>query len=122
MLKRHLTVPVRADIADALSWSRQYFGEQGRDRYEALIFTAIDDVVKRPSHPASKQHMGHRAGVRSWHLRLSRSHVPPDMGRVESPRHVLFYRVMGGVVVIGRLLHERMDLKRHLPARVWRSQ
>jgi len=122
MFNRRLTVPVRADIADALSWSRQYFGEQGRDRYEALIFAAIDDIVRSPEHPASKPHTRHGTGVRSWHLRLSRNHVPPEVGRVESPRHLLFYRVMRGVVVIGRLLHERMDLRRHLPPRVWRGQ
>jgi len=122
MYDRYVTDSARADIADALSWSRQYFGARRRDRYEALIAAAIDDVVAYPKHPAAKLHTKYGVGVRSWHLRLSRSRVPPEVGHVESPRHLLFYRVMGGVVVIGRLLHERMDLRRYLTPRVWRGQ
>jgi len=122
MFDHRLTPFARADLDSVLEWSARYFGEQGRDRYEALIFAAIADVRRFPNHPASKHHPQYGRGVRSWHLRLSRSHVPPDVGQVESPRHLLFYRVMGSVVVIGRLLHERMDLKRHLPSRVWRGQ
>jgi len=85
-----------------------------------LIFAAIRDISRYPDHPAAKRHPRYGVGVRSWHLRLSRDHVPFDVGRVESPRHLLFYRVIREVVVIGRLLHERMDLKRHLSPRVWR--
>jgi len=120
-MKGYLLLPyAESDLSDILARSYWRFGELGRERYETLIFAAIADIARFPDHPASKQHPSYGRGVRSWHLRLSRSHIPPDVGRVESPRHVLFYRVMGGVVVIGRLLHERMDLKRHLPARVWR--
>jgi len=122
MLEHLLTNSARADFASTLEWSYRYFGERGRLRYNALVFTAIDDIRRWPDHPASKAHPKYGAGVRSWHLRLSREHVPPELGRVDSPRHLLFYRMMGGVVVIGRLLHERMDLRRHLPPRVWRGQ
>jgi len=122
MLDHRLTPFARADLDSVLEWSADYFGELGRERYETLISAAVADLSRFPDHPASKLHPRYGRGVRSWHLRLSRSHIPPEVGRVESPRHVLFYRVMSGVVVIGRLLHERMDLKRHLPPRVWRGQ
>jgi len=114
-----LTAFVRDDLDSVLEWSGRYFGELRRARYETLIFAAIADIRRFPNHPAAKKHPRYGVGVRSWHLRLSRNHVPLEVGRVDSPRHLLFYRVMGGVVVIGRLLHERMDLRRHLPSRVW---
>jgi len=121
MLDHLLTDSARADVNSILDWSYRHFGRVGWRRYNELILAAIADIRRFPDHPASKLHPKYGRGVRSWHLRLSRSHVPPEVGRVESPRHVLFYRVMRGVVVIGRLLHERMDLRRQLSPRVWRQ-
>jgi plasmid stabilization system protein ParE len=42
--------------------------------------------------------------------------VKKSVGKVKQPRHSLPYRTLaGGPVEIGRVLHDGMDLKRHLP-------
>jgi toxin ParE1/3/4 len=56
------------------------------------------------------------ASIRSWHLRLSREHVNPSVGIVRRPRHFLVYRLEPDLVVVGRLLHDAMELARHLDA------
>lgn len=35
-------------------------------------------------------------------------------GIVRHPRHFLIYRMQGGQLVIGRVLHDAMELARHL--------
>lgn len=54
--------------------------------------------------------------ARTYHLRHSRDHVDDTVGRVRRPRHFLLYRMRSdGDVEIARVLHDRMDLERHLP-------
>ncbi|MGZ3383204.1 MAG: hypothetical protein ACXVBB_23545 [Isosphaeraceae bacterium] len=56
------------------------------------------------------------AAARTYHLRNSRDRVKKSIGRVQRPRHFLLYRTTDdGKVEIGRVLHDGMDLTRHLP-------
>jgi toxin ParE1/3/4 len=56
--------------------------------------------------------------VRSWHLRGSRYHTDGDV--VRRPRHFLIYRVDNDIFVVGRVLHDAMELRRHVAAnRSW---
>lgn len=43
-------------------------------------------------------------GIFTWHLRLSRSHLPVGVGSVHRPRHFVLYRQVGDVVEIVRVL------------------
>jgi toxin ParE1/3/4 len=53
------------------------------------------------------------ADIRSFHIRHSRDESRE--GPVASPVHVIFYRmVQPGVIEIARVLHERMEPKRHI--------
>jgi toxin ParE1/3/4 len=101
-----------SDIIDILTWSQQQFGEQARTRYEKLIATAIRDITANPTRPGSAQRPELGEGVRSWHLRGSRTDTPG--GVVRRPRHFLIYRVEGDILVIGRILHDAMELRRHI--------
>jgi len=102
----------RADVVGILLWSEGEFGRAARDRYEVLIFTAFADIAANPYRVESRARpeLGHDA--RSWHLRLSRERARTPTGVVSQPRHIIFYRLEAGVVVIGRVLHERQDLRR----------
>ena len=103
------------DIEAILEWSHEHFGERGRLRYEALLARAIIDVVADPS-AASHARPEIAAAARTYHLRHSRDHVNPAIGKVRQPRHFLLYRLCDdGRVEIGRVLHDSLDLKRHLP-------
>lgn len=110
-----LTHAARADIISILAWSHEQFGEQARKRYEALIATAIRDAASRSGDVGHMPRPELGPGVTSWHLSHSRGRAPG--GRVQKPRHFLICRREGDTLVIGRLLHDAMDLRRHIDAR-----
>ena len=107
-----LTHTAQADILSILAWSHDQFGEEARKRYEALITTAIRDAA-RAGHDASlrdRPELGD--GVFIWHLAQSRSRSPG--GNVYRPRHLLICRRDGDILVVGRVLHDAMELRRHV--------
>jgi toxin ParE1/3/4 len=118
MARLRLTGPAEQDIASILDWSAGHFGDAGRRRYEALIETALRDVADEPGRPGSRElPETFGPGRRVYHLRLSRHRARTSDGRVGAPRHMLVYRtIVPETVVILRVLHDSMDLVRHLPA------
>jgi len=105
------------DIQAILAWTHEQFGAQGRLRYEALLVRAIHDVAENPQRTGSQARPEIAAAARTYHLWHSRDRVDPASDRVHRPRHFLLYRICrDGHVEIGRILHDRMDLARHLPA------
>ena len=118
MADYRLTQTARADIVSILAWSHEQFGEQALKRYEALIATAIRDAASRSDDggPTVRPELGE--GVFTWHLARSRGRTPG--GRVHRPRHFLVCRRDGDTLVIGRVLHDAMDLRRHVdPRQTW---
>jgi toxin ParE1/3/4 len=104
------------DIEAILRWTNEEFGENARIRYEALLIRAIEDVAEAPERPGSHDRPEIAPSARTYHLRFSRDRVKKPIKKVERPRHVLLYRTaIDGRVEIGRVLHDGMDLERHLP-------
>ncbi|MFZ2649701.1 MAG: type II toxin-antitoxin system RelE/ParE family toxin [Burkholderiaceae bacterium] len=103
----------QADVIDILAWTQAQFGEAARLRYESLIVAAFRDVATQPDRPGSIERPELGAGVRTWHLRLSRDHVGTGAGVVRRPRHFLIYRLEPALLVVGRVLHDAMELARH---------
>jgi len=99
-----------------LAWTHEQFGHQARLRYELLLVRAILDVAD-DAHRSGSQHRPEIAhDARTYHLWHSRSRVEPACDRVGRPRHFLLFRVReNGLVEIGRVLHDQVDLARHLP-------
>ena len=116
MFRYRLSNAAQGDVLDILAWTDELFGEVARLRYESLIVAALRDVARQPDRPGSLARPELGASVRSWHLRLSREHVNPSVGIVRRPRHFLVYRLEPDLVVVGRLLHDAMELARHLDA------
>lgn len=114
MAEYRLTHAARADIVSILAWSGEQFGEEARKRYEALIATAIRDAASRIEDIGHTYRPELGEGVFSWHL--SRSRVRSLGGQVRRPRHFLICRHDGDVLVIGRVLHDAMDLQRDVDA------
>ncbi len=120
MLRYRLSDAAQADVIDILAWTQAQFGEAARLRYESLIVAALRDVATQPGRAGSIERPEFGAGVRSWHLRLSRDHVATGAGVVRRPRHFLIYRVEPPLLVVGRVLHDAMELARHLdPEASW---
>lgn len=112
MTRFRLTASAQSDIVDVLSWSQENFGALARERYEALISAAIRDAASRSGDlgPVPRPELGE--DVLTWHL--TRSRERPTGGRVKRPRHFLLCRREGDVLVVGRVLHDSMDLARHV--------
>jgi toxin ParE1/3/4 len=112
-----LTGPAASDIAALLEWSEETFGTTARRRYEALIATALKDIAQDWQRAGSVRRDDLRTGCRAYHLRHSRNRARVRGGVVQSPRHILAYRLVpGDIVVVLRVLHGSMDLSRHLDA------
>jgi toxin ParE1/3/4 len=121
MIRYRLSDAAQADVIDILAWTQEQFGEVARLRYEGLIVAALRDVATQADRPGSIERPELGAGVRSWHLRLSRDHVGTGAGVVRRPRHFLIYRFEPALLVVGRVLHDAMELTRHLnPESSWK--
>jgi toxin ParE1/3/4 len=116
MARLFVSPPAERDIESILAWTHEAFGAAGRLRYEALLVRAILDVADDPERAGSRSRPEIAAAARTYHLYHSRNRVPAATGRVRRPRHLLLYRTNDdGRIEIGRVLHDSMDLARHLP-------
>jgi len=114
MLRYRLSDAAQEDVVNILGWTHEQFDEAARQRYEGLIVAALRDVATQPGRPGSIARTELGVGVRSWHLRLSRAHAATGADVVRRPRHFLIYRVESALVVVGRLLHDSMELAQHM--------
>lgn len=114
MGRYRLSAAAQSDVASILAWSHEQFGESARKRYQALLSAAFRDVTAQPKGIGATTRPELGVGIVVWHLRLSRDHVPSTVGTVRRPRHFLVYRHADAVVEIMRVLHDSMELSRHL--------
>lgn len=96
----------------ALHFSQERFGEAASERYYSLLLRAFKLMVDEPFDSRSRTADAVSPGLRTLHLkRLVRPGEQP-----RAPRHLLLYRIDGSTVRVIRILHDSMDLTRHLPA------
>lgn len=112
MTPYRLTSAAQSDIASILDWSEDEFGAEARNRYRSLIAAAMRDVASSESQFGCTPRPELGEGVFSWHLSQSRAHSPG--GRVRRPRRFLVCLRDGDTLVVGRVLHDAMDLRRHV--------
>lgn len=106
------------DTVSILAWTEKQFGEEARRRFEMLIATALRDAASRSDDVGHTSRAELGDGMFSWHLSSSRTHAPGIS--VRRPRHFLICRRDGDLLVVGRLLHDAMDLQRHIdPGQPW---
>src|ERR1700730_4931976 len=113
MAQFRLSRLARGDLARILATSGERWGTEGRRRYAAMIAMALRRVASDPNGVATRDCSEILRGVRSFHIRHSRSdNLEP---KVKRPVHVLYYRAMGpGLIKIVRVLHERIEPSRHI--------
>lgn len=113
-----LTQAAQADIVAILAWSHEQFGAEARRRYEELIAAAIRDAASSTGDIGLTPRPELGDGVFSWHLAQSRTASHGD--RVRHPRHFLICRRDDDVLVLGRVLHDAMELRGHVdPQQPW---
>lgn len=112
-----LSDAAQSDIAEILGWTHETFGADARIRYEKLLVTALRDVALDPLRPGTSVRSELARDVRSYHLRYSRERARSETGLVRNLRHFLLYRVLHpGLVGVGRVLYDSMEIELHLPA------
>jgi toxin ParE1/3/4 len=106
----------RSDISAVLAWTRENFGALTMERYERLIKIAVEAIAANPEVAESEPRPEIARNCRTYHLFHSRKKAGTRGERIREPRHFLLYRVTeAGVVEIGRVLHDSMEIARHLP-------
>lgn len=111
-----LSALAEADIMAILARTGEAHGDAARIRYEALIAAGLRDVAADPLRPGSRAWPKIGNAIRTYHLRHARARAK-SAGRVRTPRHLLLYRCASADLVgVGRVLHEAMDISRHVPA------
>jgi len=70
----------RADIVDILRLSQTQFGDQARQRYQALILAALQAIADTPYRIGSHDRNELAPGLRSYHLIYPRQQAKPPHG------------------------------------------
>ena len=110
------TAEALEDIDEALFWSASNFGRAAARRYRNPIATAIREIALDPELAGSRELRGIPGGIRLYHISLSRNRAAVDGLIVKRPRHFISYRLLDSETVeIVRVLHDSMDVDRHLP-------
>lgn len=113
MARFRLSRPAQADLAHILATSAERWGIEATHRYAAILAAAMRKVAADPDGPTTRGRAELSKGIRSFHIR----HAFPDDPnvKVRHPVHVLYYRaIRPGLIEIVRVLHERMELGRHV--------
>ncbi|MBS0297602.1 MAG: type II toxin-antitoxin system RelE/ParE family toxin [Proteobacteria bacterium] len=112
MIRLVIAPRARRDIDTILLESAGGFGELVADRYRRLIGQALRDLESDPDRLGVKQRLDLPAGIETYHLRHSRGRTGVE--QVRRPRHLLVLRREPERLVLIRVLHDAMDLVRHL--------
>ena len=94
------------DFANILKWTTENFDARQSRIYRDTLVLAIGELANGPDVAGSKARDEIMPGLRTLHVARH--------GR--RGRHFLLYRIVEeSIVEIGRILHDQMDLQRHLP-------
>ena len=94
------------DFANIVKWTSENFGQRQSRVYRDVLVQAISALADGPDIAGSKARGEIMSGLRTLHVARH--------GRRGS--HFLMYRVTQGMTIeIVRILHDRMDIPRHLP-------
>ena len=106
----HLTAAAEADFEEILRWTVVQFGEAQARIYAETISAALNELVAGPTVVGAKKRNEVLKGLFTLHVARK--------GR--KGRHFVMFRVGlahdHDVIEVLRLLHDAMDLQRHLPA------
>ncbi|HTQ15325.1 MAG TPA: type II toxin-antitoxin system RelE/ParE family toxin [Rhizomicrobium sp.] len=85
----------RLDLRNIARYSREQWGAANKARYMAAIRLRMPGLLRQPG-----------AGV-------ARDDLAAGLRCVPVGRHVIYYRIAEGRIAVIRVLHQRMDAKRH---------
>lgn len=115
MTALRITRAARADIKHILRRSETEFGEIIRNRYKALLNTAMAEISDDPQRHGVRAIDDVRPGYFVYHTQWSkRSVTGPSIKR---PRHLLLFSCDDTAATIAAVVHERELLSKHIELR-----
>lgn len=102
-----LTAAAEADFREILFWTVDQFGEAQARTYAETISAALADLAAGPTVVGARERDDIGKGLSTLHVARK--------GR--RGRHFVLFRtdIAGAVIDVLRLLHDAMDLPRHVP-------
>jgi toxin ParE1/3/4 len=94
------------DLENILIWTRRQFGAAQARAYHKTLRHAIRELLQEPFPIDSRAREDLMPGARTLHVARKGRHGS----------HLLVYRVVGNMIDIARILHDRMDLSSHFEA------
>lgn len=94
------------DYVEILQWTTKTFGEGQASTYAETLARAIQALEGGPGILGTRAREDIQPGI--WTLHVARQ------GR--AGRHFVVFRAAGSAIDVLRLLHDSMDMPRHLPA------
>jgi toxin ParE1/3/4 len=95
------------DLLSILQWTAENFGGQQAKNYRTTLLQSIRELAAGPDVSGARKRDDIVKGFYSLHIARHGRHG----------RHLLLYRLIGDQTIeIARILHDSMDLRRHLPA------
>lgn len=94
------------DFARILTHTASTFGPRQTEIYRAVLTDALTALLAGPDVPGSAARDEIMPGLRSLHV--------ARQGR--KGRHFILYRASAGAIEVVRILHDAMDLARHIPS------
>jgi toxin ParE1/3/4 len=99
-----LGAAAEVDFANIVKWTAENFGARQSCVYRETLVQAIGELAGGPDIAGSKARDEIMPGLRTLHVARH--------GRRGS--HLLMYRAVKNTIEIVRILHDRMDLRRHI--------
>jgi toxin ParE1/3/4 len=96
MAEYRLTPAAERDLESIWRYTAQQWGVEQADRYIDLLTAAFAELAEAPRIAPACEHI--RPGYRRWRV----------------GHHMIYFRETNDGVVVVRVLHERMDTRRHL--------
>jgi toxin ParE1/3/4 len=101
-----LGAAAEVDFANILKWTTENFGARQSRVYRDTLVQAIGELTNGPDAAGSKAREDIMAGLCTLHI-----------ARGGRGSHFLMYRAApNSTIEIVRILHDRMDLQRHVPS------
>lgn len=111
-LPYRLSQRAERDLTAILKKSLEDFGQHAAIRYKKLLSLAFYEIGHEPKRAESRSF---EKNIRIYHLRHTASRAAVDGIKVGKPRHFIVYRqAKAGPIEIIRILHDAMDIERHI--------
>jgi toxin ParE1/3/4 len=115
MARFRLSRLAEADLTHILATSESRWGPEARRRYAAVLAAAMRRVAAEPEGATTRERAELLPGIRSFHIRQAGRDT--SEAKVRRPVHIVYYRAASpDLIEIVRVLHERMEPRRHIGA------